>query len=52
MNDASTDTNNEDLASKAKEAGCEAVYLPDKDGNSSGQWYFRQKYDEGKSSSV
>lgn len=51
MNDIFANTHNEELASKAKEAGCEAIYIPDEAGDGSTQWYFAQNYDAGRSCS-
>ena len=36
-----------EAAVRAAELGCEAFYLPDKDGERPGKWHFNQKYDEG-----
>jgi hypothetical protein len=34
-------------AVRATELGCEAFFVPDKDGERPGHWHFNQKYDEG-----
>lgn len=47
MNKAIPNSNDAYLPSKALKAGCEAIYIPDEDDNSPGQWTFHQNYNQG-----
>ena len=48
MNGSYTEPPDEYIASEAREAGCEAIYIPDEEEADAGRWHFTQKYDEGK----
>jgi hypothetical protein len=47
MNDTSSGSQEVDSSADAREADCEAVYIPDQDGSGPGRWHFSQEYDKG-----
>jgi hypothetical protein len=50
--DESVSAPERDVAAKARDAGCEAVLLPNEDGYGPGTWHFSQKFDEGRFSTA
>jgi hypothetical protein len=46
--DESASEEERDTATKARDAGCEAVLIPNEDANRPGTWHFSQKFDEGR----
>src|SRR5271156_3449502 len=47
MNEPDLEEDREVDVVNAREAGCEAVYIPSEDRTESGHWHFAQKYGEG-----
>jgi hypothetical protein len=47
MSGTPSDYRDIDSAADARDADCEAFYIPDKDGNGPGRWHFSQEYDKG-----
>jgi hypothetical protein len=52
MNDTLNDSQNEVSASKAIEAGLEAIYFPNENTETPGTWHFTQQYNEGRTISL
>jgi hypothetical protein len=47
MNAITRDVDEENVVSKAYEAGCNAFLIPDEDGGGPGHWHLNQNYGEG-----
>ena len=52
MNGNLPGSQNTDPGAVARDAGCEAIYIPDEANEGPGKWQFSQKYDEGKNLQV
>jgi hypothetical protein len=47
MNNDSPDSKDEKQGLYARDADCEATYVPDETNEGPGKWHFSQKYNEG-----
>jgi len=47
MTDDESALKEQDVAAKARDAGCDAILLPSEDGYGRGTWHFSQQFDQG-----